>query len=77
MLKKMARAESMEHFAILEKVKCCFATEAAEVRIIETKDYEIIKAWIKAEMEDEKRVVKLNPACETGIYTAVSKPKTE
>jgi prolyl oligopeptidase len=75
MSRKMMKEDSKKDFEIFQKVKKCLAEE--DIRIIESKDYEVIKAWTKEETETEKRIVKISPKCENGIYIAVSKAKTE
>ncbi|MCL2131599.1 MAG: hypothetical protein FWH36_03970, partial [Lentimicrobiaceae bacterium] len=61
-------------FSILDKIEYCLASEG--VRIIETTNVEALKAWIVAEMRD-KNSISVNLDKETGMYTAVSKPKKE
>ena len=80
MLKKMARAESMEHFAIFEKLKSCLATEAAGYRIIETKDKALFDKWLEMEMDKmkaNKEEILLSFDEETKVWTAVLKPKLQ
>ena len=77
-LKKMMYEDSMEHFAIFEKVKCCLATEAAGYRIIETKDETLCTKWFEIEMDKmkaNKEEILLSFDEETKVWTAVLKPK--
>ena len=58
---------------IFQEVKTCFETE--DIRIVQTKKYEVALAWIDKEVEKERRYVINLPNKETGIYLAVSLPK--
>ena len=69
---KEFKAEMAENSAVFDKVQICLAT--ADIRVIETKDAEIMQLWIKA--EDENRNISTYFNAETGVYTAVSSPKT-
>ena len=59
--------------AIFEKMLPCLS--AANIYVIETKDAELLSTWIKA--EDESRDITTHFDAETGIYTAISTPKTD
>jgi len=65
------RAET--NSAIFEKVQTCLARE--NILAIETKDAEILQMWLKE--DDEGRNVSTNFDATTGVYTAVSSPKTD
>ena len=72
--RKIALTERHEtNSAVFEKVQTCVA--AGTVYAIETKDADILEAWIKA--EDESRYISTNFDAATGVYTAVSVPKTD
>ena len=59
--------------ALFDKVQTCLARE--NVFVIETKNVEILQMWLK-EVE-EGRNISTNFNAETGVYTAVSSPKTD
>jgi Zn-dependent metalloprotease len=74
--KKIWEEINNESNAIYQKIISCLAAEK-DVRIIETKDCDVMEAWLDKEIDDVKRITKLDLDQETGIYRAVSKPKTE
>jgi len=55
------------------KVQNCLAKE--NMLVIETKDVDILQQWLKE--DEEGRNVATNFNAETGVYTAVSTPKTD
>jgi len=72
--RQMAKSEEFQqgNSEILSKVQTCLAT--ADIRVIETKNADALQLWIKA--EDENRNISTYFNAETGVYTAVSSPKT-
>ena len=72
--KKKERKMAFEkHKMAFEKVQTCLARE--NIFAIETKDAEILQMWIKE--DDDGRNISTNFDATTGIYTAVSSPKTD
>jgi hypothetical protein len=68
------KEEQAANSALFAKVQACLAAEC--IRIIETKDKEILKKWVEIELE-EKGSFSVFFDKETGIGTGVSMPKTE
>ena len=73
--KKITADCCKELSVIFDKAASCLAME--DVHVIETTDIKTLMTWVKKEAKDENRVCKMNLDEETGIYAAVSKPKTE
>ena len=65
--------EKPEWSKILEKAETCLAKE--NILVIETKDAEILQMWIKE--DEEGRNISTNKNETTGVYTAISSPKTD
>jgi len=71
--KKERKIAFEKHKAVFEKVLTCLARET--ILAIETKDAEILQMWIKE--DEEGRNISTNFDAATGVYTAVSSPKTD
>jgi len=71
--KERKSKEQPEWSVIFDKAQNCLARE--NMLAIETKDVDILQMWIKE--DEEGRNISINFNAETGIYTAVSTPKTD
>ena len=62
------------HQEVFQKIKSCIGTE--DIRIIQSKDFEIVQEWKGVEIDTEDRVVTMRFIKETGVYFAMSMPKS-
>jgi len=77
-VRKIAKEELKEHKkekspTVFSRVQSCLAR--VNMLVIETKDADILQQWLKE--DEEGRNVATNFNAETGVYTAVSTPKTD
>ena len=74
-LKNELKKFSCEQQEILDRLKACIGAE--DVRIIQSKTFDILMEWGRKEAKDEGRQITMRLNKETGVYVAMSLPKSE
>jgi len=74
-IKAVFKEEQPANSEIFKKIQICLEAEAKDIRIIETKDANILEAWVKEESKDATiHAITTNPN-NTGTWTGTSMPK--